>query len=87
VDTDRGKLTFTSITELDVPTRRLLVKEQHILMLRVGDIGPANGVVNPRGLEPTSRCEGPRSQPAQDRQDIQLHEPLGVSYRSRRVEA
>jgi SAM-dependent methyltransferase len=31
VDTERGKLTFTSVTELDVPTRRLLVKEQHTL--------------------------------------------------------
>jgi SAM-dependent methyltransferase len=31
VDTDRGTLTFTSITELDVPTRRLMVKEQHLL--------------------------------------------------------
>jgi hypothetical protein len=31
VDTARGKLTFTSITELDVPTRRLLVSEQHTL--------------------------------------------------------
>jgi SAM-dependent methyltransferase len=31
VDTDRGKLTFTSVTELDAPTRRLVVKEQHIL--------------------------------------------------------
>jgi len=25
-------------------------------------------VVNPRGLEPTGRGEGPRSQPAQDRE-------------------
>ena len=31
VDTERGKLTFTSVTELDVPTRRLMVKEQHTL--------------------------------------------------------
>src|SRR5262249_27634024 len=29
VDTDRGRLTFTSVTELDPPTRRLLVKETH----------------------------------------------------------
>lgn len=31
VDTERGKLTFTSVTTLDVPTRRLVVREQHIL--------------------------------------------------------
>ena len=31
VDTERGKLTFTSVTQLDVPTRRLLVKERHTL--------------------------------------------------------
>jgi SAM-dependent methyltransferase len=31
VDTERGKLTFTSVTELDVPTHRLLVKERHTL--------------------------------------------------------
>src|SRR5262249_43765317 len=31
VDTDRGRLTFTSVTELDLPTRRLLVKETHTL--------------------------------------------------------
>jgi hypothetical protein len=31
VDTERGKLMFTSVTELDPPTRRLLVKEQHTL--------------------------------------------------------
>jgi len=31
VDTNRGKLTFTSVTELDASTRRLVVKEQHIL--------------------------------------------------------
>src|SRR5215813_1664363 len=29
VDTDRGKLTFTSVTELDPSTRCLLVKETH----------------------------------------------------------
>ena len=29
--TDRGKLTFTSITALDIPARRLVVKEQHTL--------------------------------------------------------
>ena len=31
VDTDRGRLTFTSVTELDPPTRRLLVRETHTL--------------------------------------------------------
>jgi SAM-dependent methyltransferase len=31
VDTDRGRLTFTSITDLDPPTRRLLVRETHTL--------------------------------------------------------
>jgi SAM-dependent methyltransferase len=31
VDTDRGRLTFTSVTDLDPPTRRLLVKETHTL--------------------------------------------------------
>ena len=31
VDTERGKLTFTSVTALDIPTRRLVVKEQHTL--------------------------------------------------------
>ena len=31
VDTERGILTFTSVTELDIPTRRLVVKEQHTL--------------------------------------------------------
>ena len=31
VETDRGRLTFTSVTDLDPPTRRLLVKETHTL--------------------------------------------------------
>jgi SAM-dependent methyltransferase len=31
VDTDRGKLTFTSVTEIDEPTRRLMVRERHTL--------------------------------------------------------
>jgi len=31
VDTDRGRLTFTSVTELDPPTRRLLIRETHTL--------------------------------------------------------
>ena len=31
VDTDRGRLTFTSVTELDASTHRLLVREQHTL--------------------------------------------------------
>jgi SAM-dependent methyltransferase len=31
VDTDRGKLTFTSVTELDVPSRLLVVRERHTL--------------------------------------------------------
>jgi SAM-dependent methyltransferase len=31
VETSRGKLTFTSVTETDPPTRRLLVKETHTL--------------------------------------------------------
>jgi len=31
VDTERGKLTFTSVTELDIPARRLVVNEQHTL--------------------------------------------------------
>ena len=31
VDTDRGRLTFTSVTEIDPPTRRLLVRETHTL--------------------------------------------------------
>ena len=31
VDTHRGKLTFTSVTELDAPTRRLVVRERHTL--------------------------------------------------------
>jgi len=31
VDTDRGRLTFTSVTELDTPARRLMVREQHTL--------------------------------------------------------
>jgi hypothetical protein len=31
VETDRGKLTFTSVTDLDAPTRQLLVKETHTL--------------------------------------------------------
>jgi SAM-dependent methyltransferase len=31
VDTHRGKPTFTSVTELDAPTRRLLVRERHTL--------------------------------------------------------
>jgi len=31
VDTDRGRLTFMSVTELDPPTRRLLVRETHTL--------------------------------------------------------
>jgi SAM-dependent methyltransferase len=34
VDTDRGKLTFTSITEVDPDTRQLLISERHTL---VGD--------------------------------------------------
>ena len=36
VDTERGKLTFTSITELDPDTRQLLIEETHTL---VGDAG------------------------------------------------
>jgi SAM-dependent methyltransferase len=36
VDTDRGKLTFTSITELDPDTRELMIAETHTL---VGDAG------------------------------------------------
>jgi hypothetical protein len=31
VATDRGVLTFTSVTELDAETRRLIVKERHTL--------------------------------------------------------
>jgi SAM-dependent methyltransferase len=31
VDTDRGKLTFTSVTEIDEPSRRLMVRERHTL--------------------------------------------------------
>ena len=31
VDTDRGRLTFTSVTELDPPTRCLLIRERHTL--------------------------------------------------------
>jgi SAM-dependent methyltransferase len=31
VETDSGRLTFTSVTELDAPTRRLAVKERHTL--------------------------------------------------------
>jgi len=31
VETDRGRLTFTSLTDLDPPTRRLLIKETHTL--------------------------------------------------------
>jgi SAM-dependent methyltransferase len=31
VETDRGRLTFTSVTDLDPSTRRLLVKETHTL--------------------------------------------------------
>jgi hypothetical protein len=31
VETDRGKLTFTSVTELDAPARRLIVRERHTL--------------------------------------------------------
>ena len=33
VETDRGMLTFTSMTSLDVDTRQLLIKEQHTLVL------------------------------------------------------
>ncbi len=32
VDTDRGKLTFTSITELDRDNRQLLLSERHTLV-------------------------------------------------------
>ena len=32
VDTDRGKLTFTSVTELDRENRRLLLSERHVLV-------------------------------------------------------
>lgn len=32
VDTDRGRLTFTSVTELDRQNRRLLVSERHVLV-------------------------------------------------------
>lgn len=31
VDTGRGKLTFTSVTEIDAPARRLVVRERHTL--------------------------------------------------------
>jgi SAM-dependent methyltransferase len=31
VDTERGKLTFTSVTELDTATRQLIVRERHTL--------------------------------------------------------
>ena len=31
MDTDRGRLTFTSVTDLDPPTRCLLLKETHTL--------------------------------------------------------
>jgi len=32
VDTDRGRLTFTSVTELDPQSRRLLLSERHVLV-------------------------------------------------------
>ena len=32
VDTDRGRLTFTSVTELDPQNRRLLLSERHVLV-------------------------------------------------------
>lgn len=48
VDTDRGKLTFTSVTELDIPTRRLMVKEQHTL--------EANGREHSSDYEFVMRC-------------------------------
>jgi hypothetical protein len=32
--TDRGMLTFTSVTELDTKDRRLVVTERHTLMRR-----------------------------------------------------
>jgi SAM-dependent methyltransferase len=32
VDTDRGRLTFTSVTELDRQNRRLLLSERHVLV-------------------------------------------------------
>jgi SAM-dependent methyltransferase len=32
VDTDRGRLTFTSVTELDRQNRRLLLSERHVLI-------------------------------------------------------
>jgi hypothetical protein len=32
VDTDRGKLTFTSVTELDRENRRLVLSERHTLV-------------------------------------------------------
>jgi len=34
VDTDRGRLTFTSVTELDVPNHQLIVRESHVLETR-----------------------------------------------------
>jgi SAM-dependent methyltransferase len=37
VTTDRGTLTFTSITTLDAPARRLLVSERHVLSRADGD--------------------------------------------------
>jgi SAM-dependent methyltransferase len=37
VDTDRGKLTFTSVTELDPDNRRLLLSERHTLTSAAGE--------------------------------------------------
>jgi hypothetical protein len=31
VETERGRLTFTSVTELDTPNRQLLIRESHLL--------------------------------------------------------
>jgi SAM-dependent methyltransferase len=51
VETDRGKLTFTSVTELDEPTRRLLVKERHTLEV--------NGREQSRDYDFVMRCWTP----------------------------
>ena len=51
VDTERGKLTFTSITELDVQTRQLLVKERHTLEV--------NGLEHASDYEFVMRCWTP----------------------------
>jgi SAM-dependent methyltransferase len=51
VDTDRGKLTFSSVTELDAPTRRLIVRERHTL--------EANGRERSSDYEFVMRCWTP----------------------------